>query len=33
MGTRGLTDVSHLLLGSVTDNVVRRSPVAVLTVH
>lgn len=33
MGTRGLTGLSHLLLGSVTDKVVRRSPVAVLTVH
>ena len=33
MGTRGLTGMSHLLLGSVTDKVVRRSPVAVLTVH
>jgi len=33
MGTRGLTGLSHLLLGSVTEKVVRRAPVPVLTVH
>ena len=33
MGTRGLTAMSRLLVDSVTDKVVRRSPVAVLTVH
>jgi nucleotide-binding universal stress UspA family protein len=33
MGTRGLTGLTHLLIGSVTDKVVRRSQVAVLTVH
>jgi len=33
MGTRGLTGLSHVLLGSVTEQVVRRAPVPVLTVH
>ena len=33
MGTRGLSGLSHVLLGSVTENVVRRAPVPVLTVH
>ncbi len=33
MGTHGRGMVGHLLLGSVAERVVRRSPVAVLTVH
>jgi nucleotide-binding universal stress UspA family protein len=33
MGTRGLRGVSHVLLGSVTEKVVRRAEVPVLTVH
>lgn len=33
MGTRGLTGVDHLLMGSVTERVVRRSEIPVLTVH
>ena len=33
MGTRGLRGLSHVLLGSVTEKVVRRAPVPVLTVH
>jgi len=33
MGTRGLTGLSHVLLGSVTEKIVRRAPVPVLTVH
>ncbi|HEX6243682.1 MAG TPA: universal stress protein [Polyangiales bacterium] len=32
MGTHGRTGLSHLLLGSVTEKVVRRAPCAVLTV-
>lgn len=33
MGTRGLTGLDHLLMGSVTEKVVRRSEIPVLTVH
>jgi nucleotide-binding universal stress UspA family protein len=33
MGTHGRKGLSHLLLGSVTEKVVRSSPVPVLTVH
>lgn len=33
MGTRGLTGLEHAMLGSVSERVVRQSPVAVLTVH
>lgn len=33
MGTRGLRGLSHALLGSVTEKVVRRATVPVLTVH
>ncbi len=33
MGTRGLTGLEHVMMGSVSERVVRRSPVAVLTVH
>jgi nucleotide-binding universal stress UspA family protein len=33
MGTRGLAGLDHLLLGSVTEKVVRRATVPVLTVH
>jgi universal stress protein A len=33
IGTHGRTGVAHMLLGSVAEAVVRRSPVAVLTVH
>lgn len=33
MGTRGLTGLDHLLMGSVTEKVVRRSSIPVLTVH
>ncbi len=33
MGTRGLTGLEHVMLGSVSERVVRQSPVAVLTVH
>lgn len=33
MGTHGLRGLSHVLLGSVTEKVVRRAPAQVLTVH
>jgi nucleotide-binding universal stress UspA family protein len=33
MGTHGRGMVEHLLLGSVAERIVRRSPVPVLTVH
>lgn len=33
MGTSGLTGLAHVVLGSVTDRVVRQSAVPVLTVH
>lgn len=33
MGTHGRTGLTHLLLGSVADNVVRKSPCPVLTVR
>jgi len=33
MGTHGRTGVSHLLLGSVAERVVRRAPCPVLTVR
>ena len=33
MGTHGRGMVEHVLLGSVAERVVRRSPVPVLTVH
>lgn len=33
MGTHGRTGLMHLLIGSVAENVVRRSPCPVLTVH
>lgn len=33
MGTHGRSGVSHLLLGSVAENVVRRAPCSVLTVR
>jgi nucleotide-binding universal stress UspA family protein len=33
MGTHGRTGLSHLLLGSVAENVVRKSPVPVLTLR
>jgi hypothetical protein len=33
LGTHGRGMVGHLLLGSVAERVVRRSPVPVLTVH
>lgn len=33
MGTHGRTGLAHLLLGSVTEKIVRSSPVPVLTVH
>ncbi len=32
MGTHGRTGVSHILIGSVTEKVVRKAPCAVLTV-
>ena len=33
MGTHGYTGVKHLIMGSVAENVVRKSPCPVLTVH
>jgi nucleotide-binding universal stress UspA family protein len=33
MGTQGLTGISHLLIGSVAEKVVRHSPVPVLTLR
>lgn len=33
IGTRGLTGVQHVLLGSTAESVVRRAPMPVLTVH
>jgi len=33
MGTHGRTGIKHLLIGSVAENVVRKSPCPVLTVH
>ena len=33
MGTHGRTGLAHLLLGSVTETIVQKSPVPVLTVH
>jgi universal stress protein A len=33
MGTHGYSGIEHLVLGSVAENVVRRSPCPVLTVH
>lgn len=33
IGTRGLTGVKHVLLGSTAESVVRRAPMPVLTVH
>jgi universal stress protein A len=33
MGTHGHTGIKHLVMGSVAENVVRKSPVPVLTVH
>lgn len=33
MGTRGLRGLSHVLLGSVAERVVRRAPMPILTVH
>jgi len=33
MGTHGATGLEHLIIGSVAENVVRRSPCPVLTVH
>ena len=33
MGTHGRTGLMHMLIGSVAENVVRRSPCPVLTVH
>jgi nucleotide-binding universal stress UspA family protein len=33
MGTHGRTGLAHLILGSVTEKIVRSSPVPVLTVH
>ena len=33
MGTHGRTGLAHVVLGSVTENVVRHSPVPVLTVR
>jgi len=33
MGTRGLSPIEHLLLGSVAESVLRRCPVPLLTVR
>jgi hypothetical protein len=33
MGTHGRTGMSHLLLGSIAEAVVRRAPCPVLTIH
>jgi nucleotide-binding universal stress UspA family protein len=33
MGTRGKTGLSHVLLGSVAERVIRRAEVPVMTVH
>jgi nucleotide-binding universal stress UspA family protein len=33
MGSRGLSGLEHLLLGSVAEKVLRRSPVPLLTVR
>jgi nucleotide-binding universal stress UspA family protein len=33
MGTRGRTGIAHLILGSVAEHVLRKSPCPVLTVH
>jgi nucleotide-binding universal stress UspA family protein len=33
MGTHGRTGIAHLILGSVAEHVVRKSPCPVLTVH
>jgi nucleotide-binding universal stress UspA family protein len=33
MGTHGRKGITHLLLGSVAERVVRESPVPVLTIH
>lgn len=33
MGTHGYTNLAHMVMGSVAENVVRRAPCPVLTVH
>jgi universal stress protein A len=33
MGTHGYTGLTHMVMGSVAENVVRRSPCPVLTIH